>query len=905
MERNLLKFIWQNSRLKQVWLLVVILASMPLYFVTLELPKQIVNGPIQGQNFSAPDATQPFLRLTLPYGESLFGREVELFGGFYLDRIEMLFALCFLFMAAVFLNGWFKLYTNTYKGKLGEQLLKQLRYTLLDRVLRYRVARFRHLKGAEVASVIKDEVEPLGEFVGDAFSLPLFLGGQAITGLLFLFLQNVYFGLLTIAIVAFQVWIIPKMRRKLIQLGRRRQLQARKLAGQVAETVDMAPDIHVNDMSNYTRSRHYALLSNILDIRFELYQRKFTVKYINNLLMQFLSFLFYLLGGYFVITGQLDIGQLVAVIAAYKDLPGPIKGLIDYDQIRLMNEARYEQTIDSFRDDGLMPVEQQTMADAAPPNLSKGYELDNLTLDDETGRRVVDSLELRIAPGDRLAFSTEGHDAARGAATTLAGALARLVIPVSGSLNLEGRPLDDHPESLTGRRIGYVDAGAYFPAGTIRENLTMVLKNRPVELDGKAGGQAKTTRGGLVTHSPPNPDGGWIDLQSLGLEDEHALDRHIAAVLEIAGLSQQIQDLGLRGTIDPGRNGELSEKIVAIRRAFHENAAELGVEGIVQPFDPERYNDQATIGENLLFGTARDPAWDPPMLAVNPVVLKVLDKHGLRAEFQLMGLRIADARIELFGDLAADSKIFETVADVSFEEVQKLKEVVARLRMAERQDAGKAEAKAKSKSQAADREAVFRLAFDYCEAQSRFGVLEPSTEARILAARKDLREEIMALETPPVFFHDADRYNPTASVLDNILLGRIASTMMDGKEKVMRAVQQLVDRFGIAGGLLDAGLNFEMGNGGRRLTETQRQKLHLARALLKKPDIIILNEALGAMDAHGRREVMNRILDRPLLEDGWAPGFVCVLLDEDLAERFDRVLVYSGTGFHERRPATA
>jgi putative ABC transport system ATP-binding protein len=888
-----------------VWLLVVILASMPLYFVTLELPKQIVNGPIQGQNFSVPDATQPFLRLTLPYGQDLFGREIELFGGMQLDRIEMLFALCFLFMAAVFLNGWFKLYTNTYKGKLGEQILKQLRYTLLDRVLRYRVARFRHLKGAEVASVIKDEVEPLGEFVGDAFSLPLFLGGQAITGLLFLFLQNIYFGLLTIGIVAFQVWLIPRMRRKLIQLGRRRQLQARKLSGQVAETVDMAPEIHVNDMSNYTRSRHYALLTNILDIRFELYQRKFTVKYINNLLMQFLSFLFYLLGGYFVITGQLDIGQLVAVIAAYKDLPGPIKGLIDYDQIRLMNEARYEQTIDSFRDDGLIPVEHQAMADAAPPHLQTGFELENLTLEDETGRRVVENLDLRIAPADRVAFSTEGHDAARGAATTLAGALARLVIPMSGSLNLDGRPLDDHPERFTGRRIGYVDASTYFPAGTIRDNLTMVLKNRPVDLDGKGPAEARVTRGGLVTHSPPDANGNWIDLESLGLADLSALDRHIASVLAIAGLSQQIQDLGLRGTIDPAQNGELAERIIAIRREFHDNAAELGVEGIVQPFDTDRYNSQATIGENLLFGTARDPAWEPQMLASNPVVLKVLDAHGLRAEFQLMGLRIADARIELFGDLAPDSKIFETVADVSFEEVQKLKEVVARLRMAERQEGGRSEAKGKAKSAAADRDAVFRLAFDYCEAQSRFGVLEASTEAKILAARKDLREEILAMETPPVFFHDADRYNPTASVLDNILLGRIASTMMDGKEKVMAAVQKLVERFGIADGLLDAGLNFEMGNGGRRMTETQRQKLHLARALLKKPDIIILNEALGAMDAHGRREVMNRILDRPLLEDGWEPGFVCVLLDEDLAERFERVLVYSGAGFHERQATTA
>lgn len=909
LERNLLKFIWQNSRLKQTWLLVVIIASMPLYFLTLELPKQIVNGPIQGGGFSAPDDTQPFLRLPLPYGETLFGREIVLFDGIQLDRIAMLFALCLLFMVFVFLNGWFKLYTNTYKGKLGEEILKQLRYTLLDRVLRYRVARFRHLKGAEVASVVKDEVEPLGEFVGDAFSLPLFLGGQAITGLLFLFLQSFYFGLLTIAIVAFQIWIIPRMRRKLIELGRRRQLQARKLAGQVSETVEMAPDIHVNDMSNYTRARHFSLLTNILDIRFELYQRKFTVKYINNLLMQFLSFLFYLIGGYFVITGRLDIGQLVAVIAAYKDLPGPIKGLIDYDQIRLMNEARYEQTIDSFRDDGLIAPALQKASHDAIPRLEQGYALEHVTLDDETGRTVIQNLNLAIAPGDRIAIVTGGQDAARAAASALTLALVRLLPPASGSITLEGRTLDDHPESLTGRRIGFADSGSYFPAGTIGDNLTMVLKNRPVGLEPDDMPKGRRPTGGMIWETPPPADIDWIDREDLKLPDEAAYEAHVANVLEITGLSRQIQDFGLRGTVDPEDDPELCEKIVEVRKQFHANAAALGVEGIVQPFHPDRYNAQATIGENLLFGTARDPEWEPQKLASNPVVLEVLDRHDLRGTFYEMGLRIAEARVELFGDLAADSKIFETVADVSFEEVQRLKEIVGRLRMAERQGAsdvvepprGRGAPKA-----GGDREAVFRLTFDYCEAQSRFGVLDAETEAKILEARKDLRERISAMEAPPVFLHDPDRYNPTASVLDNILLGRIATTVVDGREKVLAAVQQLVARTGISQGLLETGLRFEMGNGGRRLNEAQRQKLHVARALLKKPDIIVFNEVLSAMDATGRREVMNRILEpKPLQGAEWEPGFVCVLLDEDLAGRFDRVLTFANGSLQEgHRPAS-
>jgi len=268
-----------------------------------------------------------------------------------------------------------------------------------------------------------------------------------------------------------------------------------------------------------------------------------------------------------------------------------------------------------------------------------------------------------------------------------------------------------------------------------------------------------------------------------------------------------------------------------------------------------------------------------------------------------MGQRIAEARIELFGDLAPDSKIFETVTDVTFEEVARLKAIVARLKMVERQDTAREEAAKPKKGPRgeSDREAVFRLAFDYVEAQSRFGVLDAETERKILDARRELREEIAGMEVAPVFFHDPDRYNPTATVLDNILLGRISTTVVDGREKVLAAVQELIARTGIADGLLRVGLDFEMGNGGRRLSDNQRQKLHLARALLKKPDILIFNEVLGALDPSGRREVLNRVLEEAPLEDpNWKPGIVCVLIDDDLADRFDRVLTFSGGNFHEK-----
>ena len=124
-------------------------------------------------------------------------------------------------------------------------------------------------------------------------------------------------------------------------LGRERQLTARELAGRVGEIVDGIGAIHVHDTSNYERADIAARLGRIFKIRYDLYQWKFLVKFLNNFLAQVTPFLFYAIGGYLALQGRLDVGQLVAVIAAYKDLPGPMKELIDWDQQRQDVQVKY------------------------------------------------------------------------------------------------------------------------------------------------------------------------------------------------------------------------------------------------------------------------------------------------------------------------------------------------------------------------------------------------------------------------------------------------------------------------------------------------------------------------------------------------------------------------------------
>jgi putative ABC transport system ATP-binding protein len=198
------------------------------------------------------------------------------------------------FLLLVMVNGLFKLYINTYKGRLGERMLRRIRFELVDRVLRFPPFQFKRVKAAEVATMVKDEVEPLGGFIGDAFVQPALLGGQALTALVFIMVQNFWLGMIAAVIVGIQIIIIPQMRKRLIRLGRERQLTARQLSGRVGEIVDGIGTIHVHDTSNYERADIAARLGHIFKIRYDLYQWKFLVKFINNFLAQVTPFLFYL-----------------------------------------------------------------------------------------------------------------------------------------------------------------------------------------------------------------------------------------------------------------------------------------------------------------------------------------------------------------------------------------------------------------------------------------------------------------------------------------------------------------------------------------------------------------------------------------------------------------------------------
>ncbi len=243
-------------------------------------------------------------------------------------------------------------------------MLRRIRFELIDRVLRFPPAHFKRVKQAEIATMIKDEVEPMGGFTGDAYVTPALLGGQAITALVFIIMQNFWLGMIAAGIVAVQAIVIPRTRKRLLELGRQRQLTARELSGRVGEIVEgigtITPTIRPIRACRYRCRLRVDLLDPLrslsVEVPGEIHQHTSSP--------ESAPFLFYSIGGFLALQGRLDIGQLVAVINAYKDLPGPLKELIDWDQSRQNVQVKYNRVVEQFSVDGLIDAKIQVVSPA-------------------------------------------------------------------------------------------------------------------------------------------------------------------------------------------------------------------------------------------------------------------------------------------------------------------------------------------------------------------------------------------------------------------------------------------------------------------------------------------------------------------------------------------------------------
>lgn len=797
MERSLFSFIWRHSRRDQIILAVVTLMLFPLLYVTLELPKRIINDAIGA----------PADRVTV------FGVDLQ--------QTTFLLILCFAFLGFVVLHGLLKMRVNTMKGVVAERLLRRFRFGLIGRVLRFPRAYQQQTSEGELVAALTAEAEPLGGIMGDAIATPLMQTGQMGTILLFLFLQNFWFGLAAMAMFPVQVWLIPRMQRRINVLNRSRVRQVRSLAAEVGEIATGAATLRQHGGWTARMTTISARLGRLFNTRFDIYRKKFFMKFVNNLLTQITPFFFFLVGGLLVINGSLTIGALVASLAAFKDLSSPWKELLTYYTAVQEVSQRYQMIVEKFDPpDILTDFLFETPSNASENPMAGTVSLSDVVVQDDMGRQLLSGASLEIASGDWLCIAApEDEDRAM-----LAELLLRDIAPVSGQVKIGGHDLGAIGQHSIARMIGHANATPYIFRGTVGDNVMVPLTMAPA-LQLSKDDLEETRRSGnqLGWPAPPQPT-----------DAQMAAARHDWQLLVSAiGAQKSLLAKALDRFLTHPHDSALQDQLTALRESIPAQIDQLRLKGAIDSFSDDIYFDDLTLAENLLMAVKAKDDW----IGLNSTrkLSDLLVALGLLDLVIEQSLTLAKALVDSFDSDTTGSVLFRRLG-IPGDILPQLQKVI--------ENANKTGENLKP----ADETLLLSLQFNV-PARAFDRAFAKKVKHAIIAARpkaKTLADPTLADRYLPL---QPDHWSDRLNVLENLVFGKVTPAGRKHLEKIRdQVVAALMQSVG-EDALFDLIQRLPTGLRGANLSQQIAEHISLAQVVVKRPNIVILDRAMASFPA--------------------------------------------------------
>jgi ABC-type multidrug transport system fused ATPase/permease subunit len=317
---------------------------------------------------------------------------------------------------------------------------------------------------------------------------------------------------------------------------------------------------------------------------------------------------------------------------------------------------------------------------------------------------------------------------------------------------------------------------------------------------------------------------------------ETDLDTRLTEAVAVAGLDRLIHARGLAGTLDPRKEPKLAAAVIEARHAVQAALAAEGLDRFVDPFDVTRYNQHATIGENLLFGKPIGDTFREDNLASHPFVRAILEAEDLTKPLARIGLSIATSMIEIFADVPDGHPLFERFSFFSASDRAYFEDLVER-RTEQRRGA----------ESARDRERLIGLALRYSESRHRLGLVDDALRDRLTSARADFAKMLPLSLKPAIEFYDKTQINTAASIQDNLLFGRVASEQAGADAAIQAVIRRVLTERGLDADVSRIGLESPVDTRGGDLTITEIAAVDLVRCLVRRPDVVIAERVLDGL----------------------------------------------------------
>ncbi|MGE4195287.1 MAG: ABC transporter transmembrane domain-containing protein [Pseudodesulfovibrio sp.] len=751
--------------------------------------------------------------------------------------LPALWRYCALYIGAVTLAGILKFAINLMQVHIGERALKVIRERLYEHLLSLPVQFYRRTSPGNVISYLITEFIPVATFIGQAVAVP------AVNVLTFLAMAgymihlNPTIGLISIAIYPLELAVLPRIQKYFRRANRRRIKHTQRLSGLVGEAVSGVHEVHANASIPLEKQRFAKVLDKLYKATVLQNGIKFGIKFVNNFFMSLGPFVLFLIGGYYAIQGQFDVGAIVAFLSAYEKLYDPWKELMEFWQVYQDSSVRYGQIMRAFDH---APEFRQFTEGREPYHLDNDIEIRNLTFVVGGNIRLLDNVSLKVKGGEHVAlvgFSGSGK-------STLALCVAQLYKYSGGSVLLGGREVSELTKQDISYNLGMVAQHPFIFDGTVKENLLYSCRSLAMQGGSCPGG------------------------------DEPSLDDLIKITQQV-GLFTDVLAFALRSRLDPeGDHAALKTAILDSRKEFQEGEAGMyaDVAEYIEFFDTDSYSRYMTVAENIAFGAANVEQFDQEHLHGHPRFQAFLEDHGLMAHLTVLGETLARVVTDELGPEPTHEDFLGCpIPEAEYGDYQKV---------ANRLDSGEPLSED-------ERALILKLAMGFTPGIHKQAELDKGFANRVVRSRRDFMEQVNA-DYPDAFtFFNPDEYMDALNIQDNILFGRVRTDAQGAEDEINHRIMQALIMQGALEPVAEMGMNFEVGSMGDRLSGGQRQKVALARTFLKVPPVLILDEATAALDNKSQARVQN------ILTTNWKgkSTVLAVIHRLDMLPYYDKVVV--------------